>query len=312
VFGQGNSIRTGIDFGATSVKLVRGAGRGRLDAVTHLGVEPVAGADAQAAGAALRRLLDRLGLRRSQLGRIAVAAAGPEIACREVSVAAMGKDTLARALPFEARRHLELETMVQPVVDFQVLGTIPDAHGADGQIRVLFAAAPRTVRDFPVEALRVAGLEPDVVDLEPLAALNALAGSGAIAGVGEHAVGLLDLGSARAMLHVWGPEGGLLSREVGPAAGVGGGDVWSGGLTGAVRETIVFFRGRFRREVVHLYLTGGGSAAPGLVEALGAALGLDVTVFDPLPGLALPGGDTAEGPRYTVACGLCRWWDSTH
>ena len=58
------------------VKLVRSVGTRRMNRITHLGIEDWdtagIGDDVSRAATALRRLLQRLGLRKGQLGRIAV------------------------------------------------------------------------------------------------------------------------------------------------------------------------------------------------------------------------------------------------
>lgn len=323
--GTRKGLRTGIDLGSTSVKLVRGYGGSGLECVTHAGVEPLAthgGArDIQESAAALRRLLERLRLKGPQLGLLATAVGGAEVACREVLTAAMPDETLARALPFEARKYLDLENMKSPVLDYQVLGrTTEFTPGSGPQMRVLFAAAPREARDFPVEVLRLAGLEPDVVDLEPLAALNAVAAAGRGATGDDQAVGLLDLGGARATLHLWARAGGLLSRDVGEAAPAlapaDDGEACGRMLSGPVRETATFFRGRHRREVALIYLAGGGARFAGVPRALEQALGIPCRALDPLQGLAIEAdgcADALQGTmRFTTACGLCRWWDQVH
>lgn len=318
-------VRTGIDLGTTSVKLVRGYGGASLECVTHAGVEPLAthgGArDPQETAAALRRLLERLRLKGPQLGLLATAVGGPEVACREVLTAAMPEETLSRALPFEARKYLDLENMTAPVLDYQVLGRAGEfTPGSGPQMRVLFAAAPREARDFPVEVLRLAGLEPDVVDLEPLAALNALAATSATMVGDEQAAGLLDLGGSRATLHLWARAGGLLSRDVGEAAPAlapaDEGEAYGRSLAVPVRETVTFFRGRHRREVAAVLLSGGGARFPGIERALTQALGIPCRALDPLQGLAVEADGCADAikgtMRFTTACGLCRWWDQVH
>ena len=69
-------VRTGIDLGTGSVKLLVGEGSPRLERVLHAGSEEWDPADAAddvgRAAAALARLLKRLNLHRKQLGHIAV------------------------------------------------------------------------------------------------------------------------------------------------------------------------------------------------------------------------------------------------
>ena len=106
-------IRTGIDLGTGSVKLVRGEGEPVLERTTHLGIEDwdaaENGDDAARAAGALRRLLDRLKLAKSRLGSIAVAVGGDDASLREVVMPSLTEEELRQALPFEAQKHLNLE-----------------------------------------------------------------------------------------------------------------------------------------------------------------------------------------------------------
>ncbi len=324
MFGPGKA-RTGIDIGTGSVKLVRGEGSASLERITHVGVEdwdpPGPAGDVARAAAALGRLLARLHLGGGHLGRIAVAVGGDDSSFREVILPSLSEVELRQALPFEAKKHLFLESMSSPVLDCQILGPAPPGEDGGMQIRVLLAAAPASGRDFPLHVLARAGLEPEVVDLEPLAALNALlAVAGPEADSGK-ALGLLDLGGRHAVLHITGRDGGVVSRPVGPGAPAKNRareDVasYAETIVERVRETLTFYRGRHRAEVAKLFLAGGGIVLPGLSDLLIEKAGLPAAVFDPLNGFA-PSGRGAEGvavsgPRFVTACGLCRWWDGAH
>jgi Tfp pilus assembly PilM family ATPase len=322
LFGS-ESVRTGIDLGTTSVKLVRGVGAPRLTRITHIGLEPWDDGDAGAgdesrAASALARLLHRLGLHRGSLGRVAVALAGESVGLREALLPKLTEADLARALPFEARKHLNLDEMASPILHFQILGPAdPDPAPAEEQIRVLFAAAPRSQRDFPLRVLAQAGVEPEVIDAEPLASLNALFWKLGGEMDDERTVALLDLGARRTTLQISRASGGIFYRSVGPGApGIDAGAAlapYVRELGERIRETLTFYRGKQRREVGMVYAAGGGALLPGLASMLGERLDGNLAVLDPLDGTASKAKGVAEigtaGPRFVTACGLSRWWD---
>lgn len=316
-------VRTGIDLAPHSVKLVRGEGGSVLERITHVGLAEWKGAsaesDAERAGKSLSGLLSRLGLRKSRLGRLAVSIRGEDAGLREILLPALSENELRQALPFEARKHLPLEDMDSPIISHQVLG--PDeTRGEDGatRMRVLLAAAPRSQRDLALRVLAAAGLEPEVVDLERLAQLNALIATHPFGAESKSAVGLLDLGRSQTGLSLTQARGALLVRALG--IGFNGTaaapETVLADIATRAQETITFYRGRLRAEVERLYLSGGYALTPGLAGALREVMGMPVAVLNPFAGLTLaestdPALRTA-GPRFTTACGLCRWWDETH
>jgi len=317
------SARTGIDLGTGAVKLVRGEGRLRLERITHLEIEdwgPVDAGDAAArAAGALGRILSRLGGARRRLGKIAVGVGGEESGIREVQLPLLTEDEVRRALPFESRKHLTLEDMVSPTVAFQVLGTAQaDEEGGAMQTRVLLAAVSAPQREFPLRVLSDHGLTPEVIDLEPLANLNALLGTLPEGDLTDRVVGVLDLGAQQAGLYVTQQDGRIVTRVVGPGVPEARAAVASyiEGLTRRIQETLTFYRGRYRRDVTSLHVAGGGALLDGICHALQSALSLPVSALNPLQGIGLPAaaGDelARQGPRFATACGLCRWWDGTH
>jgi len=324
VFGT-STARTGIEFGTTSVKLVRGEGRQRLERVTHALSEPWDGQSREdrlpRAGAALRDLLRSAGLGRGRLGRIATAVGWQESTLREAELPPLTGRELARALPFEARNHLDLEAMESPVLAGQILehsGSV--TAGAGAGTRVLLAAAPKPRRDFVIGALEGAGLDPQVVDLEPLAGLNAL-----FAELGrdldpETAVALLDIGARHTALHIASRRGGLLTRNVAPGAPAGQAATTSAEqgyfmkLSSGVEQTLTFYRGRYHREVGAIHAAGGGARVASRLTSLSGAVGCPVKLFLPAASLGAGGLVAGEplGPEFLTACGLCRWADGDH
>jgi Tfp pilus assembly PilM family ATPase len=159
------------------------------------------------------------------------------------------------------------------------------------------------------------GVDPEVVDVAPLALLNALEGAEPEALGPERTVALLDLGHSATTL-VFARKGGVVySRPltvVGKAA-------TADALASAFRETANFYaQMNERRPVDRMYLTGGGAADAARRSSLAEALGISVTVLDAARRLTYsPGrGQTptteqlaAEAPRLAVALGLIYWGD---
>ena len=308
--------RTGIDIGTTGVKLVRGEGGQRLTRVTHYGVETWDGRDrsgrVERAGTALKTLLQRLGLGHG-LGRIVVSTGWQETSVRETELPPMSDAELQRALPYEGRKHLDLDEMEHPVLAGQILSPAgAPAAGVQATTRALMAAVPASRRDFVLNVLAHAGLEPEIVDLEPLAGLNALFGSLKPETHGDAPVGLLDLGGHHAALHIASTTGGLMTRTVAPGAPEHEDGPDEHGyrmkLRSGVSQTLTFYRGRFRRDVAALYVAGGGATAERIAD-LREVAGVDVIAYDPLTELLANSTAVADGPRYLTACGLCRWGD---
>jgi Tfp pilus assembly PilM family ATPase len=318
------AIRTGIDLGTVAVKLVCGRGAAKLEKITHVGVEAWDLDDhpdsTERAAKALRRLLHRLALSKGRLGRIAVAVGGQDASVREVVMPPISERELRRALPFEAKKHLDIEGMTAPILDAQIVGAAPPTEaGGPAQTRVVLAAAARPQRDFVLNVLARSGLVPEVVDAEPLASLNELVAEVPAAERGEVPFGLLDLGGRHAGLYITSTQGGLLARSLGsgpPDGDAPARDTYLRGLIVQIQETLTYYRGRSRRDVASLHLCGGGSLLPGFIPKLQHALGMPVSVLNPLRGLTsfARGGDDveAQAPRFVTATGLCRWWDSSN
>jgi len=325
---RSKGFRTGIDLGSGCVKLVRGTAGSRFGEATHLGWEPWPGdpdpedelCDERRAAEALKTLLERLDLGRRSLGRIVVSIDGSGASMREITMPPLNDRDLGKALPFEARTHLDIERMERPVLAAQILGPAdPIVEGGVAQSRVLLVAVPSRERNFPLRVLSKLDLEPEVVDLASLAGLNELFAriSGDLP-EGE-STGLIDLGGEKSTLHLSGHRGGIFSRQVGPGAP---GDESDEGsvfefletLCRQVKESVFFYRTRQGRDPHSLYLAGGGAKVPGIAASIEKALRIPVEILDPLAERhrKAKGWEEAsgEGPRFVQALGLCRWGDS--
>ena len=94
---------------------------------------------------------------------------------RNIMVPRMERKDLQDAIKWEAERYIPYP-IDEVTLDFDLLddpSTVPD----DGQMEVVIAAAPTEAVHRQIEVLRLAGLEPTVVDLKSFAALRALRGN---------------------------------------------------------------------------------------------------------------------------------------
>ena len=312
-------IRTGIDLGTSSVKLVRGTGRDQFETVTHVGcrdwdaVTPDLSADQ--AARALRELLDELGLSRSDLGRVITSVGGGETSVREASLPYMSQEEFAQALPFEGRKYLSLDNLEDPILDGQIIESVLGENEGESSTLAMLAATSRTKRDFVLEVLGKAGIEPEIVNVEPIAHLNAMLHLDHLdSHNAEHAVALLDLGAKRANLMISFDGTGLLSREIWrgerPDGSADGESAYLRDIATRTLETLTFYRGRYRREVDAIYLTGGSALKEGRAEELGRIMNREVATAKPLRNIA----EGAKGydklreaePLFVTATGLAR------
>ncbi|TSA88047.1 type IV pilus assembly protein PilM [Deinococcus detaillensis] len=94
---------------------------------------------------------------------------------RNIMVQRMDPKELKEAIKWEAERYIPYP-IDDVSLDFDVLDDIPGAND-DGQMEVVIAAAPTEAIARQVEVLRLAGLEPTVIDLKSFATLRALRGN---------------------------------------------------------------------------------------------------------------------------------------
>jgi type IV pilus assembly protein PilM len=349
----GKRVASGIDLGGWSVKLAvveAEAGGVRL---IGFGSEPLPIEEdsgrprPNARREALEKLLDRSGMTRARLGRVALSIGGDAITVRQFSLPNLTDQELVTSMPLEARRHVPLPPETEIAFSYQVLARDPE----QGRVEILLGACPRSTVREAVKLAEDVGLSPDLVDAAPLAGLNAILHAQEEA---EAEVGFLDIGAGGSTLSLYREGGFLLSRRfpvggeamtseiaerlgvpVEKAEAMKRGDVAAaadvpkaglvslvekclGLLAAEVRQSIAFFDQKAgRRGLGRLALGGGGARLVGLAPALERQIGIPVRAVDPVPSSArkeaLPSDDslrlTAQAGELAVAFGLTRWWE---
>ncbi|MCS7066676.1 MAG: type IV pilus assembly protein PilM, partial [Fimbriimonadales bacterium] len=154
----------------------------------------------------LRTALNQAGVRqRSAL----VAVGGPQATARPVRLPPMTPDALRKSIQYEAARYLP-SAAEEHLIGFEIL------HSAEDHLEVLLVAAPRSVVDSVIGTLEQAGIEVELVEIQPFASLRTVHALWQAAM--PHVFALLDIGGTHTQISV--VRGGtlVLTRYI-PIAG---------------------------------------------------------------------------------------------
>lgn len=149
--------------------------------------------DAPAVGAALRQCL-REGHITATNANIAVA--GGSVVVRTVRIPKMTEATLRKSIKYEAGRYVP-SSVEDSFIEFEIIGDADEM-----QMDVLIVAAPKDVIQSRIKACRDAGLDVDVVDVEPFCAYRALLESDQANEFAGKTVALVDIGSSTTSMSV--------------------------------------------------------------------------------------------------------------
>ncbi|WP_027481900.1 type IV pilus assembly protein PilM [Deinococcus pimensis] len=147
---------------------------------------------------------------------------------RNIMVPKMARKELDEAIRWEAEKYIPYP-IDEVTVDYDLLDD-PDSIAEDGQMEIVVAAAPTEAIARQVEVLRLAGLEPTVIDLKPFATLRALRGNllgthlsrttmsgGAYTENGEVAL-VMEIGASSSIIALVRGERVLMARNIAIAA----------------------------------------------------------------------------------------------
>ncbi len=319
----------GVDIGSAMIKAVELGRNGEGMSVRAVGTTPTPGGavqegriiDPEAVGRALREMLAQASIRARQ----AVASVNGQVAIvREIRLPSLPADELKQAARFEVERYLPYP-IAEVTYDTFVMGETKD--NGNTRLDVLVVAARTDVLNQHVAALRAAGLEPVILDVELFALARAMADAGAPSP--DEAVIYIHVGAeSTAIVIVSGmlPRvmrsvafGGstithLLAERLGVdpdkaealkvqmSAGGAGAPATPdalqlqevvitglGDLTTEVRRSLDYYGGRFRGAVPErAVVTGGSALLPGLTQYLSTDLDVPVEVGNPFLGLKWP------------------------
>jgi type IV pilus assembly protein PilM len=287
----------GLDIGTTAVRAAEvSVRRGQvvLERIGQAGLPDGAVIDGEVVDAAAVAIAIKDLWRRTRIGsrRVAIGVANQRVVVRLVDLPWMEPSELRSSLAFQAGDYLPIP-VDQTELDYAVIG---EHESSTGQrlLRVLLVAAQKDMLAGHLEAVRAAGLQPVGIDLNAIALLRSL---GPVAGFGEGAEALVDVGARITNLVIH--DGGTL-RFVRILL-MGGEDVTltlqrvlEAGhdvareahelveqrlevIVEEVRGSLEFYRSQAdATELARVVVSGGGSLLGPLVEHLQAATGVPV------------------------------------
>jgi type IV pilus assembly protein PilM len=204
----------GLDIGTSLIKAVEmRASHGEVQllnvAIRPTPAEVIANGvivDPQTLGGAVRGMLSQHGFRARSV--VASVAGQSSLVVRPIEVPKMTRTELDDTMRWEVERHIPFAAS-EVVMDYQPLVEPEALPEGQANMEVLLAVAQEDMINAYIETLRVAGLEPKALDIEPLASCRSLIDMAAEDGSYDHTIALLNMGASTTDISV--VRHGLLS-----------------------------------------------------------------------------------------------------
>jgi type IV pilus assembly protein PilM len=200
----------GLDIGTHSVKLVHlehRNGRRRLLSAVEEPALSESGQDEEARVEAVRKALQRAGLRSGRGETIVTAVSGSGTAVKQVEFPLLTDEELASSVRWQAGKRLPFGPD-EAVLDYQVLSR----DEASDKMNVLLVAVTRVHLGEHLKFLKKAAVDPLIIDLSPLALANAVLETQELEE--GKAVVVLDIGASTTILDVFAPGEFFFTRDI--------------------------------------------------------------------------------------------------
>lgn len=152
--------------------------------------------DARVLGDTIKTMLSNA---RMTMEKAVGSVSGQSVVIRPINMTQMSEKELQNAIKFEAERYLPYS-----VSDAQIIGTIlrKSVEGDEKSMEVLLVAAPNEMVANAQEVVKMAGIEPSAIDLEPFALVRAsqLALSQELA---HQTIALINLGASSSSINIF-------------------------------------------------------------------------------------------------------------
>ena len=288
---------------------------------------------------AIKELLRQNNIKPKRVKNLTTGISGTNASVKQITTMDMSKEELDSSMNYEARKHIPMDG-TDAVIDYQILG--PNRSEVD-KIDVALIACTKRVLNNHLGMLNDSGMKPGIVDVDPVAVMNAFLSTQSLPE--EGVVVVLDIGAVTTSLIVWGSQDLFFTRDL--PVGVHdmvkdvskrksmdymtaqselnklGVDAFKKeeGSTGMisitdrsaldnfvedVRRTLRFYaKSSNQSHFTAIYLSGGGSSIVGLCDLIQDRLQLDSTVFNPFSGMDMK-EELLEGDpsQYSIAAGL--------
>jgi len=325
MFGLGGSNKNivGLDIGSSSIKAVELKRTRNGITVSHVGLEPLASdivvdsmiVDSGSVASAITKIFTDNGIKSRA---VATSVSGHSVIVKKISMQSMTDQELAVQIQTEAAQHIPFD-IADVHLDYQIL--TEDLSGP--QMDVLLVAVKKDKILNYTNALQLAGRQPAIVDIDAFALQNCYEYNYEPAP--NSTVALLNLGASVMNINIVKGNTPLFTRDV----SVGGHQYTDslqkeldlsfedaeslklGQKVGTVSEdaklpilqqvteiivleiqkTFDFFRATAAGEhIERIFLAGGSSQVPGLVEALRQEFSLPVELLNPFQKIEPPTG----------------------
>lgn len=149
--------------------------------------------DTEAVGAALKQCLREAHITATGAN---IAVAGGSVVVRTVRIPKMTDATLRKSIKYEAGRYVP-SSIEDSYIEFEIIGDVDEM-----QMDVMIVAAPKDVVESRIKACSEAGLEVDIVDVEPFCAYRSLLENEPSSVFAGKTVALVDIGSSTTSMSV--------------------------------------------------------------------------------------------------------------
>lgn len=343
MFGLGAASKTivGLDIGSSSIKAVELKKTRSGLIVTHLGLEPLPSdivvdsmiVDSGSVASAITKIFTESGIKSRA---VATSVSGHSVIVKKITMQTMSDQELAEQIQTEAAQHIPFD-IADVHIDYQILSE--DLSGP--QMDVLLVAVKKDKILNYTNALQLAGRQPAIVDIDAFALQNCYEYNYEPAP--NSTVALLNLGASVMNINIVKGTTPLFTRDV----SIGGHQYTDslqkeldlsfedaealklGHKVGTVSEdaklpilqqvteiivleiqkTFDFFRATAAGEhIERIYIAGGSSKVPGLIEALRQEFSIPVELLDPFQRIEPPstGAELIDhnSAQMSVAVGL--------
>ncbi len=343
MFGMGTEKAVvGLDIGSSSIKAVELKKTRAGLVVAHLGIEPLASdivvdsmiVDSGSVANAVSKIFTDSAIKAKA---VATSVSGHSVIVKPVKMPSMPDEDLANVIQTEAAQYIPFD-ISDVNIDYQILSEDLAAPEMD----VLLVAVKRDKILNYTNALQLAGRQPSIVDIDVFALQNCYEYNYEPAP--NSTVALLNIGASVMNINIVKGSTPLFTRDVsvgghqytdslqkeldlsfddaeafklGQKVGTVSEDA-KGPILQQVTEIIVleiqktfdFFRATAAGEhIERIYLAGGSSQVPGLIEALRQEFSLPVDSLNPFQRIDVPEGPAADivfhsAAQFAVAVGL--------
>ena len=281
---------------------------------------------------AIKELLRQQNLNPKKIKLMATGISGSAASVKQITTMEMPAEELDSAMTFEARKHIPMDG-TDAVIDYQILGS--NEKEVD-KIDIGLVACTKGVLNSHINLLKESGLQPGVIDVDPIAVTNAFTFVKELPSDGLAV--LLDIGALSSSLVVWGSGQQYFTREL-PIGGhqfvqemikknnisyteaqdllykdgvsfiINKNDEKNAtGLSVAeksiydnliedMRRSLRFYAKQTGQSFfLKILLTGGAGSTPGLAELISSKLNIETDILNPFEGLEGAEDITLENP----------------